>query len=138
VQAVDPTVALAVGQQQLGFALVFGLENAYTFLDNKDGTPGRPSLPLAGGVVGAAVVVRTPRWRVVRVSSFVSDLTVLVKYGSHLLCCRLHSLRVACDRFSKSPLPLSTCTVCMLAELCNTAIHSRCLCTVGGHPQAPR
>ena len=58
-QAVDPTVALAVGQQQLGFALVFGLENAYTFLDNKDGTPGRPSLPLAGGVVGAAVVVRT-------------------------------------------------------------------------------
>jgi hypothetical protein len=51
-------VALAVGQQELGFAIVFALENGYTFLDNKEGTPGRPSLPLAGGVVGASVVVR--------------------------------------------------------------------------------
>jgi len=49
---IDPQVAIAVSQQQAGFAILVGAEGAFNYLETEAGTPGRPevsNIALIGG-----------------------------------------------------------------------------------------
>eukprot|EP00241_Pyramimonas_parkeae_P008164 CAMPEP_0114252472 /NCGR_PEP_ID=MMETSP0058-20121206/15856_1 /TAXON_ID=36894 /ORGANISM="Pyramimonas parkeae, CCMP726" /LENGTH=153 /DNA_ID=CAMNT_0001366411 /DNA_START=98 /DNA_END=559 /DNA_ORIENTATION=- len=58
---IDPSAALAISQQEVGFALVFSGENVYSYINSKAGTKGRPNLvtalPVAAGTLVAAALL---------------------------------------------------------------------------------
>eukprot|EP00238_Polyblepharides_amylifera_P004578 CAMPEP_0196580748 /NCGR_PEP_ID=MMETSP1081-20130531/30377_1 /TAXON_ID=36882 /ORGANISM="Pyramimonas amylifera, Strain CCMP720" /LENGTH=126 /DNA_ID=CAMNT_0041900711 /DNA_START=208 /DNA_END=588 /DNA_ORIENTATION=+ len=59
--AIDPAVAIAAGQQEIAFAVLFAGEGIFSYFQGKDGVGGRPSLLLvlplaiATGVAGKVI-----------------------------------------------------------------------------------
>lgn len=62
-RSVDASVAAAVTQQALAYAVVLGAEGAFSYANVPEGDKGRPSVPLVGAGIAGTAVVRRPRPR---------------------------------------------------------------------------